>query len=280
LEVTIAKHAGFCPGVRRALQLVEEVQQSHTGEIATLGEIIHNPQVVEKLRQAGVKQVESGAEMQRGTLVLSCHGVGPGVKEEAEKAGLEVLDATCPFVARAQKLVSLLAGEDYEIIIFGDRGHREVKGLEGYAEGKARIIERAEEAEQMPFCRKLGVIVQTTQEIARYQALLAILGRRCQELRAFNTICEATLQRQEEAVELARQVDLMLVIGGHNSANTRRLAEVCAATGVEVKHIETAAEISSGWLKGRRRIGITAGASTPQWIIDETAARLKGENQG
>jgi len=277
LEVVIAKHAGFCFGVKRALQLAEEARKSRPGEVATLGEIIHNPQVVERLRQAGVRQVESPTEMKAGTLILSCHGVGPEIREEAEKAGLEVIDATCPFVARAQKLVSLLAKEGYEIVIFGDRGHREVMGLEGYGRGKARIIQNVEEAKELAFRQKLGVVVQTTQEIGRYQELLSLLGEKCQELRAFNTICEATLQRQKSALELARQVDLMLVVGGRNSANTRRLAEVCASTGVEMRHIETAAEISPGWLKGRQRVGITAGASTPQWVIDEVTERLTGE---
>ncbi|NIM04766.1 MAG: 4-hydroxy-3-methylbut-2-enyl diphosphate reductase [Armatimonadetes bacterium] len=277
MEVIIAKHAGFCFGVKRALQLVEEERKDRQGEVATLGEVIHNPQVVEKLSQAGVKQVGSPEEMKTGTLIISCHGVGPGVKEEAEKAGLEVVDATCPFVARAQELVSLLAREGYEIIIFGDRGHREVTGLEGYGEGRARIVDDIAEVEQLPFCRKLGMVVQTTREIERYQDLLARLGGKCQELRAFNTICEATLKRQKAAVELAGDVDLMLVVGGRNSANTRRLAKVCAETGAEVRHIETAEEISPEWLKGHDRIGITAGASTPQWIIDEVAERLRAK---
>lgn len=278
MEVIIAEEAGFCFGVKRALQMVEELRADHSGGLATLGEIIHNPQVVEKLRQAGVQQVETLAEIEQGTLVLSCHGVGPGVREAAEKAGLEVVDATCPFVARAQKLVSQLAQERYEIIIFGDRGHREVIGLQGHSGGKARVIERVEEAEELAFCRKLGVVVQTTQELDRYRELLARLAGKCQELRAFNTICEATLQRQKAALELARKVDLMLVVGGKSSANTRRLAEVCAGSGVEVKHIETAVEIRKEWLAGRERVGITAGASTPQWVIEEVERELRVES--
>ncbi len=279
MKVTIAKHAGFCFGVKRALELVEHTRASSPAgkEVATLGDVIHNPQVVEQLRQAGVRVVERPAEMTRGILVISCHGVGPGTREEAENAGLEVVDATCPFVQRAQKLVSLLAAEEYDIVIFGDRGHREVIGLQSYAEGKARIVQTTEETEQLPFSRKLGVVVQTTQEMGRYQELLARLAGKCQELRAFNTICGATRQRQQAALELARKVDLMLVVGGRNSANTRRLAEVCASTGVEVKHIETAAEVSPEWLQGRKNIGITAGASTPQWVIAEVAEKLRAE---
>lgn len=278
MEVIIAEEAGFCFGVKRALQMVEELRAERSGGLATLGEIIHNPQVVEKLRQAGVQQVETPAEIEQGTLVLSCHGVGPGVREAAEQAGLEVVDATCPFVARAQKLVSQLAQEGYEIIIFGDCGHREVIGLQGHSGGKARVIERVEEAEELAFCRKLGVVVQTTQELDRYRELLARLAGKCQELRAFNTICEATLQRQKAALELARKVDLMLVVGGKSSANTRRLAEVCAGSGVEVKHIETAVEIRKEWLAGRERVGITAGASTPQWVIEDVERELRVES--
>jgi 4-hydroxy-3-methylbut-2-enyl diphosphate reductase len=275
MEIIIAKYAGFCFGVKRALELVEAAQAKHSGTVATLGEIIHNPQVVEQLRKAGVRTVESPRELKAGTLVISCHGVGPGIREAAKKSKLKVVDATCPFVDRAQKLVKQLASEGYDIVIFGDRGHREVKGLMGYAGDKAKIIQEVAEAEELPFSQKLGVVVQTTQEIGLYSELLAILGRKCQELRAFNTICGATRQRQEVAVELAQKVDLMLVVGGRNSANTRRLAEVCAAVGVKVKHIETASEIVSNWLRGRKRIGITAGASTPQWVIDDVAERLK-----
>jgi len=277
VEIIIAKHAGFCFGVKRALELVEAARASRRRDIATLGELIHNPQAVEGLRRAGVRIVESPEEMHGGTLVISCHGVGPGVREEAERAGLEVVDATCPFVAKAQKLVSLLAREGYEIIILGDRGHREVVGLQAYGGGRAKVIQSPEEAEELPSSRKMGVVVQTTQEMGVYLDLLRRLGEKCQELRAFNTICEATRQRQEAALELARQVDLMLVLGGRNSANTRRLVEVCASTGVEVRHIETAAEISPTWLKGRQRVGISAGASTPQWVIEEVAARLGAE---
>lgn len=274
MHITIAHHAGFCFGVKRALELVEEMRANHS-EVATLGEIIHNPQVVEQLRRDGVRTVDSPGEMSEGTLVISCHGVGPGVREEAEDAGLEVIDATCPFVARAQKMVASLADEGYDIIIFGDQGHREVIGLEGYGQGRARIIQQVDEADDLPYSSKLGVVVQTTQEIDLYLELLARLGKKCRELRAFNTICEATRQRQDAAVELAREVDLMLVLGGRNSANTRRLAEVCAGAGVEVRHIETAAEIAPEWLQGVERIGITAGASTPEWVISEVVTRLK-----
>ena len=274
MEIIIANHAGFCFGVKRALQLVEKLA-AQPGEVATLGGIIHNPQVIEKLREAGVRQIESPEEISSGTLVLSCHGVGPEARKAAEESGLEVVDATCPFVARAQEYVSLLAREGYHVVIFGDRGHREVIGLVGHAGGKAQVLESPEEAERMPFARKLGVVVQTTQEQERYFELLGKLGEKCGELRAFNTICEATVQRQKTAVELAREVDLMIVIGGHISANTRRLAEVCAGTGVEVRHIETAGEISPQWLAGKERVGITAGASTAQWLIDEVVAKLK-----
>jgi small subunit ribosomal protein S1 len=275
MKITLAKNAGFCFGVKRALELVEKARVEHSGEVATLGEVIHNPQVVERLRQAGIRTLESPKELASGTVVISCHGLGPGIKEAAEKAGLEVIDATCPFVARAQKLVAQLAGEGYEIVIFGDRGHREVAGLVGHAGDKARVLQHPDEADALPFMNKLGVVVQTTQEMRRYQELLAKLAGKCRELRAFNTICEATQERQEAALEISREVDLMIVVGGHNSANTRRLAEVCAGAGVAVAHIETAEEILPRWLAGVKTIGITAGASTPQWIIDEVMVRLK-----
>jgi (E)-4-hydroxy-3-methyl-but-2-enyl pyrophosphate reductase len=274
MKVILAKHAGFCFGVKRALELVEEARTKPGAEVATLGEIIHNPQAVERLRAKGVRTVDSPAEVGAGTLVISCHGVGPGIREAAARAGLEVIDATCPFVARAQKMVAMLAREGYDIIIFGDRGHREVIGLEGYGGGKARILQNVEEADALPFCAKLGVVVQTTQEVDLYLELLKRLGEKCQELRAFNTICGATRQRQEAALELAREVDLMLVVGGRNSANTRRLSEVCRAVGVEVHHLETAAEIQPEWLAGKETIGITAGASTPEWVIEEVIKRL------
>ncbi len=241
----------------------------------TLGALIHNPQEVARLEAHGVHQVESLAAVPEGTVILSAHGVDPSVEAEARARGLEVIDATCPFVLRAHEHIRQLAAEGYAVVILGDPGHREVIGLAARAEGKATIITSAEEVDALPPAAKYGLVVQTTQRPERLREVAGALAERSRELRVFNTICEATVKRQESAHDLAVTVDTIIVVGGRNSANTARLAEICAATGTPTHHIETADELDRAWIAGAERVGVTAGASTPDWIVLDVAARLK-----
>jgi 4-hydroxy-3-methylbut-2-enyl diphosphate reductase len=275
MEIVIANNAGFCFGVTRALELANRAAEDRSRPVHTLGALIHNPQEVARLEAAGVHQVESLDEVREGTVILSAHGVDPSVEAEARARGLEVIDATCPFVLRAHEHIRRLAAEGYTVIILGDPGHREVMGLAARAEGKATLITSAEDAAALPAGAKYGLVVQTTQRPERLREVAGVLAERSRELRVFNTICEATMKRQESARELAARVDVMVVVGGRNSANTARLVEICAATGTPTHHIETAEELDGDWLAHAHRVGVTAGASTPDWIVTQVAARLR-----
>jgi 4-hydroxy-3-methylbut-2-enyl diphosphate reductase len=276
VEIIVADNAGFCFGVKRALDLVARAADDRPRAVYTLGALIHNPQEIARLEARGIHQADSLDEVKAGAIVLSAHGVDPDVEQAARGRGLEVIDATCPFVKRAHEHILALSRGGYAIVILGDRGHREVEGLAARAQGKAEIVSSAEEAERLPARGgRCGLVVQTTQRPEALRAVAGVLAERCRELRVFNTICEATVKRQQSARELAERVDAMIVVGGRNSANTQRLAEICAATGAPTHHVETAAEVSADWVREARRVGVTAGASTPAWIVDEVVARLR-----
>lgn len=276
MEIIVAENAGFCFGVERALELVMGERKRTQAPIMTLGPLIHNPQVVERLREQGVSQVAAVSDVPaEATLVIPSHGISPGVLDEAQARGLRLLDATCPFVARAQDNVRTLVAQGYQVVILGDKGHPEVAGLVGAASGQAAVVQDEAELSQIQVKPRVGLVVQTTQSEARLRGVGGALAERTRELRAYNTICAATSQRQESAVMLAQQVDVMIVVGGKNSANTNRLQQVCAATGVETHHVETAAELEPGWFRGKTRVGVTAGASTPDWIITEVVEALR-----
>jgi (E)-4-hydroxy-3-methyl-but-2-enyl pyrophosphate reductase len=275
VEIIVADNAGFCFGVKRALELVARAADDTSRPVYTLGALIHNPQEIARLEARGVRQVASADEVREGALVLSAHGVDPSLEKGARLRGLPVIDATCPFVKRAHGHIVTLAREGYSVVILGDPGHREVEGLAARVGGKAAIVATATEAEQLPLRKRYGLVVQTTQRPQALREVAGELAERCRELRVFNTICEATMKRQESARELAEKADVMIVVGGRNSANTKRLAEICAATGTPAHHVETADELESAWVEGAARVGVTAGASTPDWIIEDVVARLR-----
>ncbi|HUU55334.1 MAG TPA: 4-hydroxy-3-methylbut-2-enyl diphosphate reductase [Armatimonadota bacterium] len=276
MEIIVAETAGFCFGVKRALELVARAADDRSRAVYTLGALIHNPQEIARLEARGVRQVGSVSEVEEGTIVLSAHGVDPEIEQSAWERGLPVIDATCPFVKRAHAHIVTLAREGYAVVILGDRGHREVEGLAARVGGKAEIVTSAQEVEGLPSRKRYGLVVQTTQRPEALREVAGALAERCRELRVFNTICEATIRRQESARELAERVDVMIVVGGRNSANTKRLEEICAATGTPTYHVETAQEVESAWVDGAERVGVTAGASTPAWIVEEVVQRLRG----
>lgn len=274
MKVTVARHAGFCFGVKRALDLVLAAERQGGGPICTLGPLIHNPQVVARLEQDGVRQIAKLDEAPPdSTLVIPSHGATPAVLEEAARRGLRLLDATCPFVANAQTYTRQLAAEGYQVVILGDEGHPEVLGLLGQAAGKAVLAPNEAAVDRLKPARKTALVTQTTQTEANLQAVAARLLPRVHELRVLNTICAATSQRQAGALALAGQVDMMIVVGGRNSANTGRLRELCSQV-VTTHHVETAAELDPAWLESVGRVGVTAGASTPDWIIEDVVAAL------
>lgn len=266
MKVTIAEACGFCYGVRRA---VDMASQAETGT-KTLGPIIHNPQVVARLSAQGVAPVDSLDKVGDGeTVLIRSHGVGPSVYEEASRRGIRVIDATCPHVKKAQQDAKKIVEEGKNLVIIGEKAHPEVISISQWGANRAIIIDREIEAEQIPFSESLGVVVQTTFSQEQFKRISEILKTKTNDLDVHMTICTATQQRQNAAVELAGKVDAMIVVGGRNSANTGRLAQVCREQGCPTYHIETAAELDTAAFRGMNHIGITAGASTPDWIIQE-----------
>jgi len=275
-EIVVARYAGYCYGVERALRLTEDALAGAERPVATLGPIIHNPSVVEALADRGVGVVDAVEEAQGGTLVVRTHGVAPEELAGADRRRLHVIDATCPFVAVAQRKARALHEAGYTVVILGEHDHPEVVGLQGFAGGEAIVVADPDDAPLDRLeGRKVGVVVQTTQAhdaLARLAATLAPLAR---ELLIYNTVCDATEKRQSAACELAAQVDVVIVVGGRNSANTMRLAQLCRGIEPRTHHIETADELRDEWVAEARRVGVTAGASTPDDEIEATVARLQ-----
>ena len=267
MEVILADYLGFCYGVKRAISIAKE-NASSDGKACTLGPIIHNPQMVERLRSEGVGTVDELAEMDEGTIIIRSHGVGPKIYAEAKKRGLELVDATCPHVKKAQLSAKALVDDGYSVVIIGEKRHPEVHSIFEWSDGKAAIVETEEEAEALHSCAKLGIVCQTTFSGAKFKQIVSRLLEKSRDIRIQRTICTATDQRQAAALALAAKVDLMLVIGGKNSANTTRLARICEEKCLTY-HIETAEELQDEWFDKIEKIGITAGASTPDWIIKE-----------
>lgn len=287
VKITLAEERGFCFGVRRAISAAVRTAQGGAapGGTFSLGPLIHNPQEIERLRGLGI-QVAEGLEAvpPDGTVIIRSHGAAPEVFEAARTRGLTVLDATCPLVTNAQRQARAFAETGFQVLIVGDAGHPEVRALLAHAPGAVvvspdddpalvRLLAQGPAGERR---RRLGVVAQTTQSPAAFRRVLArLIELDFGELRVANTICEATVAREAGAVALARQADLMFVLGGHNSANTRHLADACRDTGVETHHLETADEIDPAWLSGKHHAGVAAGASTPDWVIEAFVARLR-----
>jgi len=276
MKIVLAKAAGFCMGVRRAMDIVLSQAGRTRGPLMTYGPLIHNPQVIEALRERGIEVLEEDA---RGdgtgrTVVVRAHGITPDEKEELRAAGYRVVDATCPHVIRIQNLIKRHVEAGDSIVILGDHGHAEVKGLLGYARGRGYVVADEKDVAALPDLSKVCVVSQTTQSYERFEQLLAAVRRRWPDCVVYRTICGSTDLRQKETVEIARGVDVMIVVGGRKSANTVRLTQLAAATGTPTLHVERADELDYRRLQGARTVGVTAGASTPNWMIVEVTERL------
>lgn len=272
LRIEVASHAGVCYGVERALKLAAHAAESACGSVATLGPLIHNPIVVRDLEDAGVRGAQSVDEVESGTLIIRAHGVVPQVIDQARAKGLEVLDATCPYVKKVHMAAEKLVREGYQLIVVGESGHPEVEGILGHAGDAAHVVSTPRDLDGLDLARKVGVVVQTTQTPANLTAIVSALAVRTMDLRVVNTICSATQERQDSAAELASRADVMIVIGGKNSGNTRRLAEICMARCPRTHHIEDSSEIRRAWFEAAGLVGVTAGASTPGAHIDAALA--------
>ena len=273
VSIEIAQNAGACYGVNRALKMAREAADN-PGPVHTLGPLIHNPRVVDELAIQGVAVADTLDAAGEGTLVLRSHGTAPQIVGEATRRGFSVVDATCPYVSKVQRKARQLAESGYAVVIIGEPGHAEVEGIRAW--GGEAVVAVADVPEKLPgdLPPKVGVVIQTTQSADRVEAVLDALQGRVDELRVEETVCFATQERQAAAAELSARVELMIVIGGRNSGNTRRLYEICKARCEATHHIEDSAEIEPTWLDGIERIGITAGASTPADHIDAVCDRI------
>lgn len=276
MKVVRARNAGACYGVQRALDLAIAAVEDG-GTASTLGPLIHNPRVVAELACRGVRAVERAEDACGGAIVIRSHGVTPAVRRAVEARGLPVVDATCPHVARAQKAAADLGQRLGRVIVVGEAGHPEVEGLVACArESGAEVAVAAAPADLPAGLREpVGVVVQTTQTRAALDAVVGALRACGIEPAVKNTICFATSQRQEAAAALAGEVDAIVVIGGRNSSNTTRLADICAAACPRTHHIESADEVDPAWFSDCSVVGVTAGASTPEDHIAAVTARLE-----
>ena len=279
MEIIKASDMGFCFGVRRAVEMME--REAETGRpIASLGSVVHNPQVVGRLRDRGLDVVTALDDIGQRRLAITAHGVGPTVIEDAAARGLELVDTTCPIVTRAQQWAKKLVDDGFAVIVYGDPNHKETRGILGWARGKAIVLPNEEAIETLPddLPSRVGVLVQTTHTEAHFASfvnrLLSTRMNRISELRVINTLCNATTGQQAAARELAHQTDVVVVVGGRESANTRHLAEVCEEEGTRAHHIERPEELRPEWFAGVQRVGVTAGASTPDYAVDDVVTRL------
>jgi len=274
MEVIVADNAGFCFGVKRAIKMANDTMDGG-GAVKSLGSLIHNPQVVSSFRKRGLEVVaDLDAVDPEDTVVIRSHGVGPEIKNKALSLGLTVVDTTCPFVTKAQQYAAKLIAENYKVVMIGDKNHPEVIGVVAHTQNQAIILDSVEEAEKLKFIPRMGVVFQTTHAIGHVQEVVGALLKRGKEVRVFNTLCGATTSMQKTAIELSGEVEAMVIVGGRQSANTAQLAEVCRKVNPRVLMIESAEELHEDWFQGLTRVGVSAGASTPDEVIADVVERI------
>jgi len=280
VKVIVAPHAGFCFGVERAIELAEEASKySKEGKkVFTFGPLIHNPQEVERLRSLGVEVLKDENLLDKNTvLILRSHGIPPQKERELRKKGVKIVDATCPYVKAVHEAVQKLVSEGYFVVLIGEKNHPEVLGTWGYLKesgGEGIIVESLEDLKPALNRPKVGIIAQTTQNEQFFKEVVGETSVWVNELKVINTICNATSVRQEEVRELAPRVDVMIIIGGKNSGNTTRLYKIAKSLNDRSYHIETEKELKREWFENAKTVGVSAGASTPKWIIDKVVNRI------
>lgn len=263
-------------GVRRAMDILLDAanERGADGKVYTDGPLIHNPQVLEYLEKRGIHVVNGQTDLSQSTVVIRAHGITPTRRKEIENLGAKVCDATCPHVMRVQSIIKKYAAQGYSTVIVGDKGHAEVIGLLGYAEGKGYVVQELEEIEQLPPMDKVCIVAQTTQDRRMFKEAIERLKQRYAHCESFETICSSTYKRQDEIISLSKSVDAMIVVGGRGSANTTRLVKICESQGTPTFHVETDAELDLDKLKDYDTVGVTAGASTPNWMIKRVVEKV------
>jgi len=285
VEILRAKSAGFCFGVERILKMAEELLAQKDGPVYCLGELIHNPQEVQRIERMGMKFIDGPEELpqlqpgEHGKVLIRAHGVSPKVKGEIQSHGYEAVDGTCPLVTIPHRFARELVEAGYRLVIMGHRQHPEIQGILGEVEGmggQVDVVSGWGEIDQLNLkaSDRVGLISQTTHPYARFAELISAVLEKVLEVRAYNTICYATFERQDAIRELAPQVDVVIVVGGRQSSNTNRLVEI-ASEYTSCYHVEDASELKAEWFEGVRRVGISAGASTPERAIREVSQRIR-----
>ncbi len=275
-KVKIAPTAGFCFGVERAVKLATSALEDSHGLVYTLGPIIHNPQEVERLESRGLMMANTMEDIESGTVIIRSHGAPKGILEEAQARGLEVVDATCPFVNRLKERVVSLASEGYQVIIVGQADHPEVKALLSFVPENSLVTMSIKDLKKRDDLKtRVGIVAQTTHSLENLQRVASYCVGVCREVKVYSTTCQATNERRRDARAMAKEVDVMIVVGGRNSANTTRLSEAARQEGAVTHHIENASEIAELSISPDSIVGITAGASTPAWVIDEIIEALE-----
>jgi len=279
MKVLVAEKCGFCHGVRNAISVAEKIL-AEENDVYSLGPIIHNKDVVDRLAKSGLKTVSKVQDISSGTVLIRSHGAAPKQIAKLEDKGLKIVDATCILVKRVQHIAGDLEKDGYKVVIIGEENHPEVQAVVGCAEDVVVITDESD-LHKLPQNAKLGIVCQTTQSPDHFGRMLGAMGSGSfSELKVINTLCREAIKRQESAVQLCRQVDIMFVLGGLESANTSRLAELCKKVNKETYHLQNWNELDKSVLSGKKSAGVTAGASTPDWIINEFVENLEVSEYG
>jgi (E)-4-hydroxy-3-methyl-but-2-enyl pyrophosphate reductase len=279
MKVELAEKCGFCPGVRNAISMAEKIL-ARESTVFSLGPIIHNRDVVERLARAGLRTVKGVDEVHSGTVIIRSHGAAPAQMAKLRESGLKIVDATCVLVKRLQQIAGQLERDGYKVVVVGEENHPEVQAVVGCAKDVVVIADESD-LHRLPRNARLGIVCQTTQNPEHFGRMLWAIGRReFSELKVINTLCREAIKRQESAVQLCKRVDIMFVLGGLESANTRRLAELCKKHNKQTFHLQNWNELDKMLLFGKDVAGVTAGASTPEWIIEQFVENLEAFEGG
>lgn len=275
MQIILAKTAGFCMGVKRAMKIATETAESEQAHVFTLGPLIHNPQAVDYLKNKGVETLDKVSEKHDGTLIVRAHGMPRDEIEKIKQRGFKIVDATCPHVVTSQKQIQKFSQQGYFICIVGDSQHPEILSLQSYAPNNHILISSPEEAQKAFFPQKVAVVGQTTFSSKTYKNIADIVKQKASEVEVCDSICQATFERQKEITELAASADVVVVVGGYQSANTKRLAEIAAQLCKKTCQVETANELHQSLFDGANKVVVTAGASTPDFITQQVIKRIE-----
>lgn len=277
MKIYVAQNSGFCFGVKRALKKTFDAAKDDKKRIFSYGPLIHNKQAIDKLKSVGVESVDSIENAEKSTLIIRSHGIPLDIYDKAKKKNIEIIDATCPFVRRVQEIAREYYNKGYKVVIIGNPNHPEVIGINGWCDNNAYIIENEDGVKDIDFTPKMCVVAQTTITLEKWNSIINKLNEKAEKLREFNTICLATKVRQESCADIAKKVDVMIIVGGYHSSNTQKLFEISKKYCKNSIHIETADEIPVEKFEGCEKVGITAGASTPEWIINDVVKKIENE---